>query len=390
MPPRETTPLEREALIDAIYTAAFASDPSWREVFRALADYAGVVACGVKIEWPRLGGMTQTWFGLEPEFERDFVAEYWREDPWTKGSRGYRPGRFLLPAETIANDALVRTRFYQELCKPFGLHDAMGTVLSADDNHYATFGLMRPRGARGDGTVEAARMRPFVPHLRRAVRLRFSALAEPVPPAATAASDALEAVPFPTLVTDAEGQIRATNGAADALLRAADVLLATPSGLTARRRDDAERLRQAIAATATTGDGAELCLRREDAFAVLGVVVRPARSLPGEASAPDERPRHRWPPSRATDRRLVIVHAIDPRLRATPQARLLATLFALSPAEVRLALALAKGMTPQDCAARFKVAMPTVRSQLAALFRKTNTSRQAELVSMLARLALSV
>ncbi|MDP3816251.1 MAG: helix-turn-helix transcriptional regulator [Pseudomonas sp.] len=42
-------------------------------------------------------------------------------------------------------------------------------------------------------------------------------------------------------------------------------------------------------------------------------------------------------------------------------------------------------MTPENCAERLGVSLNTVRSQLRALFRKTDTERQAELVQLFAR-----
>lgn len=73
-------------------------------------------------------------------------------------------------------------------------------------------------------------------------------------------------------------------------------------------------------------------------------------------------------------------------LGSQAQSQLLAELFQLSPAELRLAELLIQGFTPEACAARLKVSINTVRSQLRALFRKTATSRQAELMNLFARL----
>jgi DNA-binding CsgD family transcriptional regulator len=73
-------------------------------------------------------------------------------------------------------------------------------------------------------------------------------------------------------------------------------------------------------------------------------------------------------------------------LENQPQMGLLAELFQLSPAEQRLAELLAQQLSPEACAERLNVSINTVRSQLRALFRKTDTSRQAELVSLLGHL----
>lgn len=73
-------------------------------------------------------------------------------------------------------------------------------------------------------------------------------------------------------------------------------------------------------------------------------------------------------------------------LENRPRIELLAELFKLTPAESRLADLIVQGVSPEDCAGRLGVSINTVRSQLRALFCKTDTTRQSELVGLLTRL----
>jgi DNA-binding CsgD family transcriptional regulator len=79
---------------------------------------------------------------------------------------------------------------------------------------------------------------------------------------------------------------------------------------------------------------------------------------------------------------LVVVTPIEPA--SVPQADLLGGLFDLSPAEDRIARALMDGMTLQHCARDFGVSQETVRKQLKGIFAKTGTSRQTDLLRLLA------
>ncbi|MEH6546612.1 MAG: hypothetical protein V7701_09305 [Sneathiella sp.] len=58
-------------------------------------------------------------------------------------------------------------------------------------------------------------------------------------------------------------------------------------------------------------------------------------------------------------------------------------LYGLTPAEGRLALGLTNGHTLDDLAVKWGVSMHTVRSQLRQVFRKTDTSRQSEVVKLI-------
>ncbi|WP_244028296.1 helix-turn-helix transcriptional regulator [Methylobacterium sp. E-016] len=77
-------------------------------------------------------------------------------------------------------------------------------------------------------------------------------------------------------------------------------------------------------------------------------------------------------------------------LDATPQPNqvTLERIFGLTPAEARLAGLLASGVTTAEVAQLQGVRVATVRSQLAAIFSKTRTHRQAELVTLVARLSI--
>jgi len=71
-----------------------------------------------------------------------------------------------------------------------------------------------------------------------------------------------------------------------------------------------------------------------------------------------------------------------------PRPRTLQRMFGLTKAELKLASAIASGFKPTDLAREWRISRATVRSQLASIFAKTHTHRQAELVALLARVSL--
>jgi DNA-binding CsgD family transcriptional regulator len=73
-----------------------------------------------------------------------------------------------------------------------------------------------------------------------------------------------------------------------------------------------------------------------------------------------------------------------------PREDTLRVVFDLTPAEARLAQGITRGDTLEEIATSLGIKMPTARTQLAAVFAKTGTRRQAKLVAILTRLALLV
>lgn len=82
---------------------------------------------------------------------------------------------------------------------------------------------------------------------------------------------------------------------------------------------------------------------------------------------------------------LFLLLLVDTRRRLGCRAEDIATLFGLSPAEARLAYALASGQTLEQHAAAANVALSTVRTQLRYVLKKSSLRRQSELVRVIAR-----
>ena len=72
----------------------------------------------------------------------------------------------------------------------------------------------------------------------------------------------------------------------------------------------------------------------------------------------------------------------DPEWRSSGAAEAVAQLYGLSPAETRLALALVRGLRVDEIADEFGLSRNTVSYTLKNLFRKTETDRQADLISL--------
>jgi DNA-binding CsgD family transcriptional regulator len=186
------------------------------------------------------------------------------------------------------------------------------------------------------------------------------------------ATEALNAVRQPAVALDRFGVVLDVNPAAEALfddqMRIKDRRLHV---LDAEARSALESLYDRL--RVTTDLAALPCepivVRRRDKAAII------LRILPVPAAA-------RVPFLGA--RALVTLTAMERRRR--PQALLLAGTFGLTPAEARLASIIAEGRNPERAAEELNIARATARNHLKAIFAKTATRRQSELVALLSRL----
>jgi len=67
----------------------------------------------------------------------------------------------------------------------------------------------------------------------------------------------------------------------------------------------------------------------------------------------------------------------------------LSAAFNLTPAEVRVCRLLGEGLSPKEIASALGIQYETVRKQLQAIYRKTNTDRQSELMRLMLHLPLN-
>jgi DNA-binding CsgD family transcriptional regulator len=84
----------------------------------------------------------------------------------------------------------------------------------------------------------------------------------------------------------------------------------------------------------------------------------------------------------------VAIFAVVSRARndLLPDASIISALFDLTPAEARVARAIAEGLTPSEIARRYNLSRETIRSQLKRVLLKTSTKRQSELSRLVSRL----
>jgi DNA-binding CsgD family transcriptional regulator len=78
----------------------------------------------------------------------------------------------------------------------------------------------------------------------------------------------------------------------------------------------------------------------------------------------------------------VAVFISDPDQRDSASQHILGELFSLTPAEARVAILLARGLSLTEISNAQNISPHTARAQLKSIFAKTGVSRQAELVRM--------
>jgi DNA-binding CsgD family transcriptional regulator len=306
----------------------------------------------------------------DPEYLRSF-AEYWaKRDNFFKLGGQYPIGAVMMPETFMSREEYVRTNFFNEWRKPQGIEATVATNLLVEHPMCTAFAVYRPY-AKGDfDTTEIRLFATLIPHLQRAVQLQLRLAGLDGQPDGSV--EILNRLLQGVLLVDAKVRVLFANRAAERMLRARAGLFLERDGLRAEILDETLRLRRMIANCAEPRDvlggaGGRLRLSRGNR-APLTVLVVPHRSRLAWIDV--ARPR-------------AILFIADPEEAVPLGCRSLCDDFGLTPGEARLAREILKGDGLRGASDRLSISLATAHTQLAHVFDKTGTRRQAELVRLI-------
>jgi DNA-binding CsgD family transcriptional regulator/PAS domain-containing protein len=268
---------------------------------------------------------------------------------------------------------LIQSELYRQWAKPQGLVEFLSAVVDRTTISAAIFGVFRHQR---NGLVDdeaRRRMRLIAPHIRRAVLIgkMFEFKAAEV----ATFVDTFDGLAAGMFLVDATGRLIHANAAGHALLGTSDILSSVGGRLVASDAHIDRALRDVFAA-AGQGDAA---------LGTKGIAV-PLIGKDGERYIA-----HALPLTSGARRSAGIVNTAAVALfvrKATlavssaPQA--IGSAFKLTPTELRVLLAIVEVGGIPEVAAAFGIADTTVRTHVSRLFEKTGTSRQADLVKLVA------
>jgi DNA-binding CsgD family transcriptional regulator/PAS domain-containing protein len=317
--------------------------------------------------------------GIDLEGQREYFAVWDARNIFVQRTKSWRAGAIEIDRQIMPQADILASDYYNGFLKPRDMHNLLRLALHVEGETLQSISLMRApcSGEFGESEIEHCRL--FMPHLQRAarithhfdrIRLRLDAMAE-----------AMEQHRTGVMLVDRAGRVVFANRAARVLAQAGDGLSLRGERLQlSDSRDDGTLQRLLAGATrqperlgaslADTPRGGVMRLVRPSGKADLVAVV---------ASLAPERAWNAW----GRDAPMAMVAISDPVAAGQPPEAMLRELFGLSAAEIRVALALLEGGSPAQIADRLGIKLTTARWHLAALFRKTGTARQAELVRLL-------
>ena len=364
-------------LLGDVYDAAL--DPAlWNGVLQQAAAFVGGISAALyaKDATRKSGNIFYDDGGIDPHYVQLYFDKYVKLDPATTGHFFAEIDQPMATEDLLPYEEFLETRFYKEWVKPQRLADHLTVVLDKSATSVALFGVFRhERHGLADEPMRR-RMRLIAPHIRRAVLIGRAIDLKTAE--ATALADTFDGLRAGMFLVDAGGRIVHANAAGHAILEADDYLRGTGGRLTANDPHADEALCE-IFATAGEGDvalgtkGITIPLLARAGTRHVGHV------LPLTAGA-----RNR---ARTTYAAVAALFVHQASLSAPSPPEIIARTYKLTPAELRVLLAVVEVGGVPEVAEALGVSPETVKTHLGRLYNKTGVRRQADLVKLVAGFA---
>jgi DNA-binding CsgD family transcriptional regulator/PAS domain-containing protein len=360
------------ALIGDIYDAVL--DPAQRiDVIEKIASFSGGHSGGL-LSKHSLGCSENLYcyIGADPESLQAYSESYPKLDP-TAATHSFGLAQVVSATDVVPYDEFRRGRFYREWARPHGWVDVASAVVDKSATSCTFLSVVRHEATGVVDNEMRRRMALVIPHVRRAYLIgKTINLGQSE---AACFSDILDGLSAGMILVDGIGRVVHANAAGNAILGAADFLRTVHGRLVAGDASTNAAFREILAA-ADAGDAA---------IGVRGV------ALPLTAHDGERYVAHVLPLTSGVRRQAGLafnaVAALFIRkaaLEASTTPDVIGRMYKLTPAELRVLLAIVDVGGVPEVAAALGVASTTIKTHLNRLFEKTGVCRQADLVKLVA------
>jgi DNA-binding CsgD family transcriptional regulator/PAS domain-containing protein len=350
-------------LLERAYDSAFEPKP-FASLLAELSAVVGADAAHINMRVPEIGGELASSHEMPEQLIRSYREHHWRTDVWWHAYVRLRipVGRPFTGNGIVPYRSLIKSEMYNDALRAYGLFDTCAGVLFHRGDAGAAVSLMRARGRPFYGKRETARLGAILPHMARAfeMRLRLDELVRQ----RDAFAAFIEGAGCGAFLVDAEGRVvHATDKARHLFGDPAGPLRIERARLRACSAAADRRLQLVLARTGAAAWPLEpSVIELPPAHCLRIAAVRDAGGLLDAAQTAF----------------VIIVEPLEPPPRDA--AEMAARRYGLTPAETELLRELVAGHSLAAAAERLSRTRTTARNQLQAIFAKTGTHRQAQLV----------
>jgi DNA-binding CsgD family transcriptional regulator/PAS domain-containing protein len=367
--------MTKQATVDACISAIYegvTSDEAWFGMLKLLADSSASKSGFFCLERnDRNQILSYMDMGFDAKTLTSYAGYFVGKDIWTKRLYNRTPGYFHASHLAVNQKDFYRTEIFNDWCNMQDMHHATGIFITNVGDASLRLSLQRDKSAGEYTQRDLRKLNLFAPHLKRAIALRntFSTTSF----LKHSVSSIVDSLPFAAFLLESTDRILYFNAAAEALFARSEGFVNAMGTL---------RLHPGW--TQPFFKSVHACLNFLDSEPARPNFVHLLRTAAPRASFEVS-----IAPMIVNDiqlctgyaRRLVLVIVKEETRKKPADAALLAQLFGLTPKEAQVTAALCQGKDIKQIADDSHVSILTVRTQLRAILRKTDTRTQQQMIA---------
>ena len=309
--------------------------------------------------------------GLAAGVQEIYASVYGGNNLWSQRLMRFRSGSVVDSDEISSREEVAASPLFKDFLKPWGIGRLMAVML--DRRGGERLGLILPGPADRDLTLLKRGLSVLAPHIQRAMRIsdRIAGLQL----AEEAARMAADQSPFGVLSLDRNCQIISANSRV-AQYEKSGIINTAGGRFSFVYPASQQKLTELVRMPAPAGMAFQAMSRNGTECPVLGACFDPQSALQiGK---------------KAVGASILLTLGSGPGETPVLKINRVAQWYGLTPSEARLTVSLGAGLSLQDYAAQRAISINAARFLLKGIFRKTETSTQAQLVAKLAGLPVNI
>lgn len=308
--------------------------------------------------------------------DQNRVSQYCNQfsvrNPWFLSSTEYTPGRVMTGEELVSKGELIKSDFYRQYLKSYGLHHRLCGVISCDLDWVSFIALHRASNQPGFDKIDVSRMHQILDHLTIALTLHWQLLrAKGIAQMFWSVIDHFNGAAF---LVEQDGTVVHQNQKADEVLEQNGGLKLHENKILATTKTDIRALQKAFEELdnpdkAPHPDEGRIVRLTDPALThQLIITLRQIGSIYSIQSG--------------IYKKLLILTVKSPFGSLAPHHCSFPNLYKLTPAQERLSALIFSGSTISEIAQRLHLSDNTIKSHLKQIYLKTGTHSQVELLQL--------
>lgn len=366
-------------LIARFYESSLGQDPAWEQSLEAVRDFFSAnyavsifrqPASNNPAQSPYGGYSYISYSGVQdvPDVNEFYNDNFYGIDPFVN----LPLEKAFTVCDFVSEPKWLDNVFYNQFLAPMDVFHVLGVDIRASNGIDCQIRICRPQDAPKFSDAEKEFLELMVQHMKRCVELHTKQRDEQS--TNQLFSSVIDRLMFGSIILDQYGTVLRMNKIAEETLDRKDGLAITSGKIHAHMDSENKALQQLVTNALAVCEQDQphimeaISISRPQGDCPLGVLVR---SFPTDSWVEGDR------------RASVSILFRDPLCNVETSQEAVRRLFAFTPAEAGLAMILAEGLTLDEAAAQLNVSRNTARTHLKAMFLKTGTTRQTDLIRMI-------